>query len=135
MGKFFKFNLLWHYAVALSDTCAISWIPSVNYGVSCKGYISVESLFDEYRDAIYVPYLNNKEDIFKNLIASVPAFHNEWHYGLQGWNCEHYARLVTCNDPISYQVAEQFLGRLRIPPDGNENAYRPEALEILNKYI
>jgi hypothetical protein len=31
-------------------------------------------------------------------------------YGIQGWNCEHWARLVVSGEPISYQIKELGLG-------------------------
>jgi hypothetical protein len=69
----------------------------------------IHDLGPEFRDAVHVPYLPQAE-ILQNVIASVPAFHCQWNYGFQGWNCEHWARLVVSGQPISYQVKEQGFG-------------------------
>jgi hypothetical protein len=59
-----------------------------------------------------------------------PAFHNKWHYGVQGWNCEHWARLVVTGNPICYQTKEMLFGIFDL---GALN-YRSEAIEELNKF-
>jgi len=123
-------NYFWHYGVALSSTSAISWGPIQASQMYHRGCLNVHELGSEFRDAIQVPYLE-KDEIFKNLIASVPAFHNKWEYGFQGWNCEHWARLVVSGQPISYQVKEQGLGSF----DAFGVLYfRGEAIDQLRKY-
>ena len=101
--------LHWHYSVALSDASAISWWPEHPGRLSDRGCLAIEKLGDNFHDSLKVPYLNRSE-ILTNLIASVPAFHKEWNYGVQGWNCEHWARLVTAGEPISYQIKTQGFG-------------------------
>jgi hypothetical protein len=101
--------LHWHYSVALSDASAIGWWPERSGCLSDRGRLAIEKLGDNFHDALKVPYLNHSE-ILTNLIASVPAFHEEWNYGVQGWNCEHWARLVTTGKPISYQIKTQGFG-------------------------
>jgi hypothetical protein len=73
------------------------------------GRLSVHAIDAAYRDATNVNYLPLAE-IYRNLLASVSAFHQVWRYGVQGWNCEHWARLVATGDPVSYQVAQNWLG-------------------------
>jgi hypothetical protein len=48
-------------------------------------------------------------EISDNLIASATAFHRKWLYWVHGWNCEHWARLVTTGEAKSYQVRKVFV--------------------------
>jgi hypothetical protein len=100
-----------HYGVAVSDSFMISWGPSQRGALEDLGILTLEPLSSDLQDVQQVTYLN-KETIFDNLVASIPAFHSRWRYGMQGWNCEHWARLVTTKDPISYQIAETGFGLL-----------------------
>ncbi|MBD2210745.1 hypothetical protein H6G27_12765 [Nostoc linckia FACHB-104] len=50
-----------------------------------------------------------------------------WHYGVLGWNCEHFARLVATGEAISYQIKESPLAFL------NNNGYHPLAKEMMDK--
>jgi len=102
-------NFFWHYGVALSSTHAISWGPQTTGNPHTLGQLVIHELGPLFQDAIHVPYLK-PTDILANLIASVPAFHLRWNYGFQGWNCEHWARLVVSGQPICYQVKEQGFG-------------------------
>jgi hypothetical protein len=43
------------------------------------------------------------------------------------WDCEHFARLVTTGEAISYQVKESILAFL------NNNGYHPLAKEMMDK--
>jgi len=70
-----------------------------------SGRISVHPIDPACRDVTNVHYLALAE-IYRNLLASVAAFHHLWRYGIHGWNCEHWARLVATGDPVSYQVAQ-----------------------------
>lgn len=125
-----RFDGVWHYGVALSDTSAISWGPSKALQLYHRGSLEVHQLGREFKDAIQVSYLS-KDEILKNLIASVQAFHNKWEYGVQGWNCEHWARLVVSGQPISYQVKEQGFGLFDA---FGVLHFRGEAIEQLNKF-
>ena len=69
------------------------------------GRLSVHAIDAACRDVTNVNYLPLAE-IYRNLLASVSAFHQVWRYGVHGWNCEHWARLVATGDPVSYQVAQ-----------------------------
>jgi hypothetical protein len=104
---------VWHYAVTLSDSHAVSWGPVMLRRWHALGQLEVHALEDAFSTAVDVPYLA-KPQIYANLLASVPAFHQIWHYGVHGWNCEHWARLVVSGDPISYQVAQTLWGVLDI---------------------
>jgi len=125
-----RFDGFWHYSVALSDTLAISWGPIKASQVYHRGCLNIHELGREFRDAIPFPYLS-KNEILKNLIASVPAFHNKWEYGFQGWKCEHWARLVVSGQPISYQVKEQGFGLFDA---FGVLHFRGEAIKQLDKY-
>ena len=109
-------DLALHYHITISDTHAFNFgengfavfrIPTVSY--------SVES----------VTLLPKKEVLDRCLIA-YELFKN-WDYGLLGWNCEHFARLVTTDEAISYQVKESILAFL------NNNGYHPLAKEMMDK--
>jgi len=95
---------VWHYGVALSDSYAMSLGP-VRSGWFALGQLEVHPLDEAFSVATQVAYLA-KSEIYANLLASASAFHHVWHYGFQGWNCEHWARLVVSGDPISYQLAQ-----------------------------
>lgn len=125
-----RFDGVWHYGVALSDNIAISWGPNEALQLYRKGCLAIHELGREFKDAVGVVCLS-KDEVLKNLIASVPAFHNKWNYGVQGWNCEHWARLVASGQPISYQVKEKGYGFFDI---FGTLYFRAEALEEINKY-
>lgn len=125
-----RFDGVWHFSVALSETFAISWGPSEASQPYHIGCFRVHSLGSEFTDAVKVPYLSTDE-ILENLIASVSAFHSKWKYGVQGWNCEHWARLVVSGQPISYQIKEQGFGIFDL---FGVLHFRGEAIEYLNKH-
>ena len=109
-------DLALHYHITISDTHAFNFggngfavfrIPTVSY--------SVES----------VTLLPKKEVLDRCLIAY--ELFKTWNYGLLGWNCEHFARLVTTGEAISYQVKESILAFL------NNNGYHPLAKEMMDK--
>ncbi|MCL1470048.1 hypothetical protein [Argonema antarcticum] len=125
-----RFDGVWHYSVALSDTSAIAWGPSEAGQLYDRGCLRIHELGHEFKDAIPVPYLS-KDEILQNLIASVLAFDNKWKYGVQGWNCEHWARLAVSGQPISYQVKEQGFGIFDV---FGVLYFRGEAVPELNKY-
>ena len=94
-----------HYSVALSSHTAMAW-GGVELG--SKGCLVTHDIGPEFSDTQWVMHLP-LDDIKRNLLGSVAAFHNEtWLYSLIGWNCEHWARLVTTGEPICYQVRDFF---------------------------
>ncbi len=109
-------DLALHYHITISDTHAFNFggngfavfrIPTVSY--------SVES----------VTLLPKKEVLDRCLIAY--ELFKTWDYGILGWNCEHFARLVTTGEAISYQVKESILAFF------NNNGYHPLAKEMMDK--
>jgi len=124
-----RFDGVWHYSVTLSNTAAIAWGPVQSarpYGLGC---LAIHSIEPEFRATTKVSYLD-KDTIRQNILASIPAFHHRWNYGIQGWNCEHWARLVATGHPISYQIKEQAFGLF--DACGTLH-YRGEAIEELHK--
>ena len=66
--------------------------------------------------------------VIERLIYSLDCF-KHWHYGLLGWNCEHYARLITTKVALSYSVKISPLAFL------NNGGYNPDAVRVFNKYL
>ncbi|GFE70045.1 hypothetical protein [Chroococcus sp. FPU101] len=66
--------------------------------------------------------------VIQRLIYALDCFKN-WHYGLLGWNCEHYSRLVVTNESLSYQVMYSPLAWL------NHGGYHPTAVKDFNEYL
>lgn len=99
---------VWHYSAALSNTKAVAWsgIPHQT------GHLTIHEIGPEFIDTVNVVYFE-KDRALAHIIASVEAFHNVWQYGW-GWNCEHWARLVTTGEPKSYQVAQLGFGILNL---------------------
>jgi hypothetical protein len=96
-------NFYWHYAVAIGNW-AISWGPVTPGAIEGdRGQIRANLMDTRYTEAINVDYLT-REEIAENLLASFEAFDNKWNYSFVGWNCEHWARLVTTGIPVCYQV-------------------------------
>ena len=125
-----KCHIYWHYAVALSDEMAISWGPK-EVGLVGEGLLRVHLLDQDYFGARDVAHLSPPH-VYSNLIASVFAFHRKWSYGVQGWNCEHWARLVASGDPVSYQVGQTGFGIFDI---ANTLRRHSSAKEHLAHYI
>lgn len=120
----------WHYGVALSNQQVIVWEPDQSSTSLGKGRLAIYPLTTDYVDAMAVTYLDSPQ-IFQNILQSITAFHQEWVYA-EGWNNEHWARLVTTGDPISYQVKEQYgLAGLDRP----QLYQRPEAKSYLDSSL
>jgi len=73
--------------------------------------------------AVYSPDL-----VIQRLIQALHCF-GAWDYGLLGWNCEHVARLVATNDPISYEVRKTPLRYF------NHDGYHPTAKQQFEQYL
>lgn len=125
-----RFDGVWHYSVTLSETHAIAWGPSKNLKIYSEGCLKIHKIDRKYTETKWVQHLC-KCEIFENILASVFAFHYKWKYGVQGWNCEHWARLVTTGHPISYQVKESGFGIFDLFGVLHD---RQEAIEQLNRY-
>ena len=66
--------------------------------------------------------------VIQRLIYALDCF-KTWNYGLLGWNCEHYSRLVATNEALSYQVKFSPLAFL------NNGGYNPDAVNFFQKYL
>jgi hypothetical protein len=104
-GKLIKNTngVVWHYSVALSDDLALSW-GADGGGLMNVGHLYTQPLTEDFIDCDDVDYLS-LDVILNNLTASVKAFHKNWWYNIQGWNCEHWSRLAVSGKAISTQVA------------------------------
>ena len=109
-------DLALHYHITISDTHAF------NFGGN--GF-AVFRIPRKYHIVESVTLLPKKEVLDRCLIAY--ELFKTWDYGLLGWNCEHFARLVTTGEAISYQVKESILAFL------NNNGYHPLAKEMMDK--
>ena len=105
-----------HYHITISDTHAF------NFGANGFAVFPIPS---EAKTASHVSLLDRKQVLDRCLIAY--QLFQDWQYGFLGWNGEHFARLVTTGEAISYQVKESLLAFL------NQNGYHPEATEMMNK--
>ncbi|WP_086689307.1 serine/threonine-protein kinase [Nostoc sp. T09] len=105
-----------HYHITISNTHAF------NFGGN--GF-AVFPIPHKAKTARNVKFLDRKEVLDRCLIAY--ELFKDWHYGVLGWNCEHFARLVTTDEAISYQVKKSPLAFL------NNNGYHPLAKEMMDK--
>jgi serine/threonine protein kinase len=109
-------DLALHYHITISDTHAF------NFGGN--GF-AVFRIPRKYHTVESVTLLPKKEVLDRCLIAY--ELFKTWDYGVLGWNCEHFARLVTTDEAISYQVKESILAFF------NNNGYHPLAKEMMDK--
>ena len=109
-------DLALHYHITISNTHAF------NFGGN--GF-AVFRIPRKYHIVESVTLLPKKEVLDRCLIAY--ELFKTWDYGVLGWNCEHFARLVTTNEAISYQVKESILAFF------NNNGYHPLAKEMMDK--
>jgi eukaryotic-like serine/threonine-protein kinase len=116
---------VWHYSVALSNRKAVSWCGELHQ----SGMLVVHDIIPEFTDTVNVVYMP-KDRVLENVISSVSAFHNVWRYGW-GWNCEHWARLVTTGEPKSYQLDTVVFGLLGL----FGFSYREEAIPQLAGHV
>jgi hypothetical protein len=107
---------VWHYYITISDTHVF------NFGGNGFALFPIPLNSQEVRQ---VNLLNKKEVLDRCLIAY--QLFKDWHYGLLGWNCEHFARLVTTGEAVSYQVKESAIAWL------NHNGYHPLAMKMMNE--
>lgn len=107
---------VWHYYITISDTHVF------NFGGNKFAVFPTPLNNQEVKQ---VKLLNKKEVLDRCLIAY--QLFKDWHYGLLGWNCEHFIRLVTTGEAVSYQVKESALAWL------NHNGYHPLAMKMMNE--
>jgi serine/threonine protein kinase len=105
-----------HYHITISDTHAF------NFGGNGFAVFPIPRKAKRARDIKLLP----RKEILDRCLIAYELF-KTWDYGLLGWNCEHFARLVTTDEAISYQVKESILAFL------NNNGYHPLAKEMMDK--
>ena len=109
---------VWHYGIGISnnlifDTASLALFDRVDL------------------DIRLVPNVQNfsPSETIDRLCTAILCFHN-WDYGLLGWNCEHFARLVATDKAISYEVK-----KLLFPiPQLNHDGWHPQASKLLTEY-
>ncbi|MEB3310078.1 MAG: hypothetical protein VKJ02_07565 [Snowella sp.] len=112
-------GIAWHYGIALKD----------NLIFDTGGFSIFERNSNEFFQVpdcqIYTP-----DETIERLCYSLVCF-REWNYGLLGWNCEHLARLIASDMPISYEVK-----KCPFPiPQMNHDGWHPSAKDIFQKFI
>ncbi|MDJ0632460.1 MAG: hypothetical protein QNJ34_04630 [Xenococcaceae cyanobacterium MO_188.B29] len=106
-----------HYAIGLSDEYMFS--PGERFSVLQTS---------QYNLKLTPTKALHSHLVIQRLIYALDCF-KKWNYGLLGWNCEHYARLVATNEALSYQVKFSPLAFL------NNGGYHPDAVNIFQKYL
>lgn len=109
-------DLALHYHITISDTHAF------NFGGNGFAVFRIPTVSYRVESVTLLP----KKEVLDRCLIAYELFKN-WDYGLLGWNCEHFARLVTTGEAISYQVKESILAFL------NNNGYHPLAKEMMDK--
>ena len=109
-------DLALHYHITISNTHAF------NFGGNGFAVFRIPRKHHIVKSVTLLP---RKEVLDRCLIAY--ELFKTWDYGLLGWNCEHFARLVTTGEAISYQVKKSPLAFL------NNNGYHPLAKEMMDK--
>lgn len=120
-----KFFGIWHYAVSLSQKSVIFLGPE-SLRLQGTGYFFIDGQASGYRPVRPESPQLTKQAVLHNLSLSVALFHGKCWYDVRQWNCEHWARLVTSGDAISYQVKTvlQGLGLFTETGCRNEEARR-----------
>lgn len=118
-----------HFAVRLSADHVIAWCPLTAGQVWARGCFTIDSYSADFRRVRDVQYLRKNEILLK-VAASIHCFHDRWDYCVRGWNCEHWARLVSCGEPISFQARELFFSVATIAGGHFRN---PDATKVLEE--
>ena len=119
--------------------CLVNWYEGVSwhYGINLKENLIFDtggfSIFERNpKEFFLVPDVQkySQNQTIERLCYALICF-REWDYGLLGWNCEHIARLVASDSPVSYEIK-----KLPFPiPQLNHDGWHPNAKEILNNFI
>lgn len=110
----------WHYGIGLSDAKIFDTGRGLQIfdrdRVAAKLVLGIETI--EF----------SPQNTIDRLILALQCF-RDWDYGLLGWNCEHLARLVATDVPISYEVRKTFLRYF------NHDGYHPTAQQDFEQYL
>ena len=94
-----------HFAVRINEKNVIEWTERE---VGGPGSLRINEYKNEYYEwpfhRVMDAKLLDRGRIYKNIAKSFNCFDEKWIYSLWGWNCEHWARLVTTGQPLSYQT-------------------------------
>ncbi len=112
-------GMSWHYGISLNHTLIFDTAGN--------------NIFEKNPSEFFVVPKVQKftpQETIERLCSALICF-REWHYGLLGWNCEHIARLVASDQPISYEVK-----KCPFPiPHLNHDGWHPEAQRIFQEFI
>jgi hypothetical protein len=111
-------NGFWHYGIGLSNEHIFDL--GENLDVFHKGNREIK--------LVEIGRQFSPDKTIKRLAYALCCF-KDWHYGLLGWNCEHYSRLVATNVAICYQVKDSLLAFL------NHGGYHPTAVQDFTNYL
>lgn len=109
---------VWHYGIGIND----------DFIFDTASYTLFNRMGLDVRLVPNVQKFSAAETI-ERLYAAMMCF-RDWDYGLLGWNCEHFARLVATDEAISYEVK-----KAPFPiPQLNHDGWHPQASKLLNDY-
>ena len=107
---------IWHFHITISETHA--------FGFGENGF-AIYTIPPNSQQVTKIKLLTKQEVLDRCLIAY--QLFKEWQFGLLGWNCEHFARLVATGEAVSYQVKHSVLGVL------NHGGYHPLAKKLMDE--
>lgn len=115
-------GFVWHYGIGLSD----AHIFDTGQGLRVFQCSFRPKLVIGVEDQLFTPV-----QTIERLLHALRVFQH-WDYGLLGWNCEHFARLVAHDDPISYEVLKMAPWPI---PSLNHSGRHPTAKEDLRHHL
>ncbi|MDP5018563.1 MAG: hypothetical protein NWQ43_14900 [Dolichospermum sp.] len=94
-----------HYSVQLNDWDSLAWEPIHAGREKDTGRLAIWPIdWNHFQPDQARSW--HREQIHQALHISVKEFHENWHYELYRFNCEHWARVVSTGDCRCYQIAE-----------------------------
>ncbi|MBE9174746.1 hypothetical protein IQ225_04485 [Synechocystis salina LEGE 06155] len=119
--------------------CLVNWQEGISwhYGIALTNELIFDTagfnIFEKVRNSFFiVPGVQEyaPKEVVDRLCYFVMCF-RDWDYGILGWNCEHAARLIASNQPVSYEVKKALFP----VPQLNHNGWHPEAKTIFATFI
>ncbi len=98
------FGPICHYKIQLNGNEHIGWGPVIGLFDNRPGCLRVETI--DRGNIQYAKWVahRDKEWIAAAMHCSVDIFHDNWHYSLAHFNCEHWARLVATGVSRCHQI-------------------------------
>ena len=94
-----------HYSIQLNDWDSLAWEPIRAGREKDTGRLAIWPIdWNHFQPDQARSW--DREQIHQALHISVNEFHENWHYELYRFNCEHWARVVSTGDCRCYQIAE-----------------------------